>query len=1228
MSENQNKEINILDSLRDMKREYDERQKPDIVFKPIEKPPVEEKPKEEIRPRGLLSKIRAKSLDPREVESIKEKNAIKEEYLKIYKNQQTASNTVFAEVRETIEKVFSQIMKEDESYYLDDAVLREEKEAKALVRADRRKYLENTENQLVRALSSDLVRHHAERIQILNQLTPEDIEIVRKVRFTETNIIYTTDEGEYIVDGRKAGSFGGYLSLSRNFLTETLDLTELTKSSLKESKGKNKDAQGKIWLMITPLVIPADSGKYLMMPVGYLQKALVEHIDNEKKRKDVYSALARAKKKDEVNDLKSYYERTPREIVEDLLNFKKPINRNVVFFPYKALEEFGVEVEFDVNFATTNYTDIIVEIENNSLDYMGWDKLQELGELNDLEKAIKKVITKVQILNTLKTKLEENVSDVEEKSKELDNAYYLLENPQESPKADETTIVSASDIEKDIKTLQKDIKALQKERLVLSKNLCTKAYSFNLKEVYDVVSVVRKSKYLDHNLTIRLGRVMSALNSIQSGSLGLSSIQEHLLEHLATLGYDQESGMKVISQLEERIANELQTVIPFYDKFLQDYKQRREKTERIQNAIGSAIMNPAIRNLQLNISNNSVSGLKLAPIILNNLLEVYPDMYREVENINKYPIPIISHTLTSIEYEKIRAIVKHLGDREYVHWFEILKIIALAESSLLTTTVKVYEDIQELIRIPELKKDLDRLNNSGKFIQPTPEEGKDIKFNMMFNDLVLNKKGLLCSIDYKNLAEYLVSETREYTGDELIKRIPCMSLVDKHYGILDTAVTLPQILPERLMNELPNLPAPYLALNHIMSTIQSQIGMDESLFTSKFEEMERYFKLSDSLSRVTPNRKSMEKLDNIYSEIERSRISLNSILDKLTGRLVSRYYSSNEVIDKIGEILENFPKHFGKKSEDPIENKRLMEEERQKFQDSYKNLKLNVITLEEEVSILREKIERDREDRVATLAQELKELKESINDAVGIEASGIVGKLSGYYNKSTLEGDLKSAWIFFNFDKFSKGKVLLNFILTYASDYSDITQAAIYSIIRDSLMNYRKVENALKAKGSSVVDITVSLFEYLCFELKLDRVLRITSSDRLEISNAVQDTIVGGGISKADLALVRNFMQGLQGLTDKEIRNSLRNFERKELINDELYLSIVYNDENQLEEMYPSWYSRDFSVAENLKIMLDCGIPETSLHPEHYNDKKLMNIVKNTEISPSYIEEIKRGLEP
>lgn len=1204
--ESQNEGVGILDSLIHMKRDYDNRQTPEVSYKPIEKVIEKAPPEPKSNPkRGLLGKIMAVNEESLPTKLDKEKDTIREEYLKVYKNQLIASNNLFTDIRNTIKNVFSQMLKEDDSYYLDNDYLREEKEQKSIIRAERRKALTMSQNQLVKALNEDLIKHYSKKVDVFTKLKPEDIELVRKVRFTETDVVYTTDDGVYTLDGRKANAFGGYLSLRQNFLTETLELIDLLKQGAKSDKEGGAKSQGMLWLMIEPLVIPTGQNKVLLLPMGYLQKALLNHIDNEKKRSGVNEGLKKTRRSEEVDAIRDYYRETPREIVEGLLSFKKPINRSISFFPYKSLEDFGVEVEFDVNYKQTNYTDVVVEREINSIDYIGWEELLQLGEINNIDKASTSALEKIKDIDSIKIKLENNVDKINNlliKIKSLNN------------EGDDEGIVSA----------EKSLNTLYMEQSNICEGICNYINKMSFKEVTNLITTVEKSHNTHRNLTLRMTRVFTSLQDLQLRFRNLDTVEDSLKNYFLELDYDEKASEEMTENYLNKLTDTIDSAVNHFSYFLGNYKEKRSKIDKIQSLIGGFILNPSLQNLHLDIRRGSSGRLQLAPIMLEGLLSLYPELNCEVNNLNKFPTPIINYNLESAPYEKIRAIIKHFGDREYVNWYEILKIVALAESSLIATNVKVYEDIKSLIQVPELKDDLERLNNRQKFVQPTAVSSKVDVFNRMFNNIAVNKKGLLCSIDYKGLGNYLVSETDEFTGEEFIKYIPSLKSITEYYEVIGVANPLPKLYADRLMKEVPNLPATYLAINHIMSTIKGQASLEKEIFSEHLGRMDEYYKLMDSLSKVGLNRKYQASLQELYRESETESYKLVKLLNELAGRSIARYYSPLEMQEKIEQILEDYPRYYKKHNPGTKEDEVKLIEKGRKYKEDYSACVANIEEIELRINKLKQISEKDRMDRIEELTLKIKEVKSILDSNVGEEARHMLNKITEYYDKNTLENDLRSAWRYFNFDKFSKGKILLNYILTYTSEYGDLTQAAMFSIIRDSLMDYRKVENSLKAKGTGVVDITISLFEYLCFEFKLDRVLRINATDRLEINSNLSQNIVG--VSKEDTALLRNFYNGLQGKTETEIKKEFKAFDRVDLIDDDLYLRIVYDNESSLELDYPSWYNADFNIAENIKIMLDCGVTKSSLNPEHLEDKKLMKIVENTEINDSFLEDIRRNL--
>ena len=1232
---------NIIDQLREMNKKKKE-QTPTVKFKPVEKPKV-------ITPEATITTNRApvnsltaklkglgseapKFEDPKKIR-------IKENYKKILENQLKAGNLVLKESVSTINKVFLDVMKEDESYNIDEDLLQSERRNKALVRAERKKYLEVTKDQLVKAISRDINEHFSRRYQAIDNIPVENIEIIKKIKVTERDIVYYTDEGEYTIDGKKAESFGGYLHLNRRFLTEYLDLDKLS-LAIKKDNNSSRIAETKAWLMMSPLVVPTEEGKILLAPTDYIEQTLVEYVDNIKSRqKSIKAFHEKVNYKKQEKDVEEVYKPNPRKIIEDLMMFKEPFHSSLIYYPYNSMPDNGIELELDIDFTEISYIQTLNKLHYESMDFISWENLKSAKENADISDIINRAFLDLSQARDKITSVDSipNVLTIEDKVDKDEVTITGIDEVEEINslirKASNATEDDSEDEEdgKDKKSKVANTADEKKKAWKAFKKKCEDCFNtvsyFRFDQVDEVIRILNESMYSEKDYTQELGRILSALNALKNREMFkqiVTPLAYYCKNDMSVdIGIDRNlyqtiEEEKVETIIEGRVTDFLirvnQTLSEF-GEFYDEYLEKVKEIGRIQNIVGKAIKIPWLSNLSLDVDTGTIP-LKLAPVVLNTLVERVPELEEEVKNIRKSADPILSNKLRNVEYEKIRTVVKAFGDRVSVNWFEILKVVALVDSSLNRSYIKTYPDVKELINIPELRGDMARLNSLGKFIAANniPSEQED-NFNQMFNEIAISKKGLLCAIDYRSLASYLVEEEDLYKGEDLVRFIPNVRIVDKYFPITESSKVYPKIYSERLALEIGNIPAVYLALHHILDTIKYNISFDSGMFKDNFDDIMRYSELKYQLENERYSMRFIDELNALYDAHDRS-IKLLIGLAK-SERIETLNRSLKDVMSDFINTLTEREKNLDKESSTYEKDLQNIKESINKFNEYYKE----GMKSDEDAKVLKEDQEEKLRQKRENILAEMNVLKDKIDESVGKELNSLIDKVDVFYNRTKSYGDLQAAWKYYDFDKFTKGRVLLNFIVTYVADYSDITQAAIFNIIREFLIDCKDRENILKQNNLTRPDVVSRMFEFVAFTLKLKDVLKLNSSDEIEISTSVEDTT--GGMSKEDEQVLVNFLNNLQGKTDIEVINSFKAFSRKDLIADDLYLKVVYDDQDTLEKIYPRWYNRDFNIAENIKIMLECGVAETSLNPEHLADKKLMEIVNNTEVDKDLIARLK-----
>lgn len=1216
----------IIDKIREMKKDYSERQVARVTFNPVDK--VEEKPKEDEKPQGILGKLKANTKDAVNVAVDKEKEQIKEDYLTLCKNQMKASNLILTDTMMQIEKVFREMLKEDDSYNLDDYLLKSEKQERAIMRNQKREYLQLSKLQLEKALTADMTNFFSRKFQEIRDLKSDNIEIIRKVKLTTEKLTLTTDEGDYELDARKASYFGGYIYLRRNMLTETVDLEKIAKDLLMKNNKTKAVAQTKAWITISPIYVPVGDDKVLMMPLDYLKDALSEFLTTIDKRMAAKKkAMSQHGLKDEEEFVASFgMDKTPREIVESLLALEEPESRAVILFPYNKLQDNGVDFECDLEQKGELFISTIEKMNQESADFITWNSVKQLKETSEIEKKFLDIIKMLD--KSTRPDLVDS-GDIEKYDLDLpkdDDDEEKVEEV-ESAEADESEESEEANVERLVQELtgnapiakKSSPKKDSKKNLTKMKKHYEALLEIQYEKISELISDIKSTEITSRDWSIPVEAVKHTLTEIKF------TLDDELYNKCLVEVIQKDSGINeviatdVATRMLEDLARNREVALVELDTFLEVYNQQRKKVSAMQSAISSAMKYPYLDNLDLNVK-AEYATLKLAPLLTEGLLETYSDLKQEVESLQKYPIPIIKPNLTKREYDKIRLVVKQFGDRPYVNWLEILKIVALRETSLLKSNIRFFPDIQALKDIPELKEDMIRLNGLRKFVVASELNEEEDLFNKMFNEIATKRKGLLCAIDYKGLIWYIVNTEEPLKGEELVQYIPAMTIVNKYFSITESIRTYDKIEVDRLIAEVSNIPATYLAMTHVLKTIENSLSFEDTIFGDSYKDLEVYEELKNSLRKAQVSDGNVIRTwhiehDNALAEmrnmLKELRVRRNFNVKQPVGM-----YLPTRTKEAIEYILDN-PQYFNFGNKDvtpPI----TVQEEIQGYREKLATLQNTVIECDKKSEEYKKQSLETKRLEIEEITKKIADAKAVVDKGIGHEVEKMINRLSSFYDYNSSYQDFVSAWKFYKFDTFSKGKIMFNFIQTYLSDNSDIVKSAIYNMVRQYLLDSKEVLEALKQSGKTEAEAIENIFRLLVYMFRLDKVLVLESQDKLELESAI-NAEKPQTMSDEDKAVLDMFLANLSGQSDAYIAKAFRDFERKDLLDDELYLSVAYNNEAELEALYPAWYNRDFNLAENIKIMLLCGVPMDKIDKNHKGDKKLMGIVKDTDIDPQYI---------
>ena len=1289
----------ILDKISNMRKKYEEESKKvEVKFRPIAKKPKPktEPPKENLTP--MMQRLRARGSSSVTVftsEELEENNSIKEKYLELLGDQMKAGNLLIRDVMESIDREFKEIIKDSDLYKGNGEHDLTTKMNNITLRKERYEIMELTKNQMKNWVQRDIVNYFTNKYERVKMIEPQDIEVIRKIKFTESDVVFTTDEGEYIFDGKKISNFGGYINLRTQIMTEVYDLDKLFKVMISKNKKESAEAQAKLRLMMEPLLVPAPNGKYLMASLKYLQKSMWEYLESVSTRNNLRTiALQKAKLSKEEQEI--YKEDAkgipPRKVVEDMMQHLRPPRDNrLIVYPFGFLEESGIEFEYDLDFSSkiggSGRIDEITE------DFIRWEIVDKYKVIRDITKQIEEVrktmidlseaqrksedadciygtymkLIDVDYINKefskddinnllLATQTEDHHVFIQTLTKQLINYGIISEskNTNKKAKKEDPDEGKNIDLKKElISVIREDnpdtLEGSEDDPYVGSEGYLSEATRdrgykrgraikkrfidyMNLihesktlvNKIEGIIETLEKIMFYEKDMTVRLELLQDVLNTYKLpikvdwfrflGTLYSDLYFDFSIEYPKLLDAEtrEETWKEIEGHIEEymkqiqSIENKIKEKARDLENARKEYTENRKTLQKIQSLIG-AEKKLELDNLEIKVEVNGYP-VDMTAMVLDLLFEQVPGLESSIDESSKFSLPI--PTSNEDNYLKVREMVKILGGRDYVHWADVLKIL-LGDSSLINSRIRILPEINDLKSSPLIDKDLRRVNDLRKFFNANliPVEEDEYKFNQMMNVIFNNYKGLICSINYDKLMKYVIEETESLKGEEIVKYIPNVKVVDFYFPIPHESVVYPKLQMSKLITEIPNLPTTYIALNHVMDTLSKEFASSEDQFEGgldfaiEYAELKRKFEL---LRRIKPYDRELSSLKTEYDS------KLNDVYylyAKLKGAArPDRRMDYEEVLERIHKLY-------------------LMNENDDKFKNAYEKsvqLKEELKEIDSDISKYEKMSQEKAKDDMLELTNKMSEVKKSLNEVIGEGLDKVTKKVVHYYNPTESRNNLISAWKHMKLDTFGKGRVLLNYIFTLVQDETPIVQSAIFLIVREFLMDLN-TSKALRLKmEKSEVEKIEYTFQLVAFALKQDRVLRIKSEDLVEISNNLNPG--GKKLTPEEEDMLDKFLVSLEGLSEDQISEAFKNYQHKELLNDELYLAIVYRDVNKLETQYPRWYVRDFNLAENIKIMLECGMSQEELMAEHREDTKLMSIVQDVQIDEKYLETLKRQL--
>lgn len=358
----------------------------------IDKKGEQEPPKDKDRPltiQEIMLKRQEEETGGKDLNEIEEIQKVVNDYKKVVSNQEIASNIVFLDIKQSIHEEFDLILHEEEEF--------KEKKVKDLKSFDtsssQRKDIKNALDQYrestVNLIERDIRKHFTNKRNLIESIPERDIELVRKIHFTERNVEYTTDHGHYVFDGRETSLFGGFINLNLDIITENIDIADV----IRRMALKNKDAKAKayahFWLLIEPFLVQANNDKWLMLPLEYIFSALTHYQETLAERQaSEKSFISKARINDSDIRLLNEGKTSRRELVLRLQNLDVPKTSSLILFPYNFLKESGIDFTMDISerelsnmLSTINRKDHFIRFDELENDIKHRNYLEELNKV-------------------------------------------------------------------------------------------------------------------------------------------------------------------------------------------------------------------------------------------------------------------------------------------------------------------------------------------------------------------------------------------------------------------------------------------------------------------------------------------------------------------------------------------------------------------------------------------------------------------------------------------------------------------------------------------------------------------------------------------------------------------------------------------------------------------------------------------------------------------------------
>lgn len=1246
-------------------------------FKPKEvidegvKPKQEE---EEQKAPSLLSSLTKGGADKEKLEVINSYKSLA--------NLQIDSSTIVADdVKEKVLEIGKSTIDMDKIKAVTEPLTLRESQNTNLAR---RNYLDdvlNTISSTALWISSDIQNKFVSKLNEIENLETENVELVREIRFGLDTVTYITDEGEYTYNSKEVAKFGGYLVLDFDLFGVNYNLKELlSKTSRGQTKSKERAEKdlAYAYVMMELFMGKTSNGKTLLMNSGALLNAMKYYkemnlTDSAKKTETLKSAKDSKQYAREVCSIG-----TLDKIFYDIDTFSENIIENaLISFNYFSLVDFGIKFSFEVEGLDINAPVKLREdfIEFNTLKRMKYED-KYIRSIADIRKNL--YLAKENEFNTYFDCIEDFHRDSFIQSQGLSPS--RVEDGEYSERffAETSTsrivelfklnlVVNGLGIElKGKDEVVDDEDVTEVNQVTLGEYNLTAGRMEKLDAKYDnymdkivkyfetlesipahkEADIMRMLEGLNHTVNFERHSVIEHLNQLYERLSSISlNLEDYIVAHYISL----REGIHVINLITEFKAVDKRNWVathpslsPYYEIYKNKLDEIQKSIERCKRALEDSIREYkklrekylTIHSLQSNMKPNNLRFIEckvdvgtevdLAGIILANLSK--SPYWNELNRIiSKSTVPLI-HPPRQTTYNMVVDIIKKFVNSPISckNWLEIIKMFE-AESAKSLSLIRYVPEISTLTSISSMLDQLNKLNTRKKFRKVDPNvTWEDVmnyktemlpelsmneeRFNDLFNELIRDYKGLICSVGYEKLATYLCSTLPEnYSGKEISKYIPAPLLVHKYFPIEDSVVAFkPSNNPYK---DIGYLPPAIVGVNKIMRTCEEYLINKENM-------QDNYNKFAEDVLNyrrkvISIQSKSDGKTDN--AGIGEARIRLERMNDRyekiFTNLRASGRISGNVSFVKYSLETENEFNEFRNSIKD-IENEDLKNLE--KYADSiierYKS-KLN-LARESELEVLEEQY------------QESLTLKKKASESIDKYLEGLVEIIGEHYSLDNSKKRLTNLLFKYKIDKIRKTRVAANYMFTITKNLPEEVASAWIELVIEFMLLVCKEP---VGETPIMVETICRNHENLVDILGITSSLRLSDTEILEISNNIESEKTKE-LSEEDIKILEEFFLEIAQIPKDDRHKMVRQFERKDLLSGLAYENLAYPYENtkRYAEIYEDFYSEDFSLAENIKLRQIFNFP---INPEHQDDEKLMEIASEIEFGEETIKELKEDLE-